>query len=122
MASSVRLLRHKVVPREFLRLRRHVRGIRHLPRRRTSRSGVNSCGHGLHSSADLAADADVTARHVLELAETTDLVLNQAEALLTLADVLDARDLGGEAAAARSEAIVKLRTKGNLVAVARLGA
>ena len=49
-------------------------------------------------------------------------MLNQADALLTLADVLDASDLGEEAAVARREAIAKLRAKGNLAAVARLGA
>jgi hypothetical protein len=38
-----------------------------------------------------------------------------------LADALDARDLGDDAAAARSEAIAKLRAKGNLAAVARFG-
>ena len=56
----------------------------------------------------------------MELAETTDLVPDHADALLTLADVLDARGLGEEAAAARGEAIARLRAKGNLAAVARL--
>ena len=68
-----------------------------------------------------AADAEVAARRGLELAETTDLLLDHADALLMLAEVLDARDLGDDAAVARGEAIAKLRVKGNLAAVARLG-
>jgi class 3 adenylate cyclase/tetratricopeptide (TPR) repeat protein len=67
-----------------------------------------------------AADAEVAARRGLELAESTDLVLDHADGLLMLADVLDARDLGDDAASARREAIATLRAKGNLAAVARL--
>ena len=54
--------------------------------------------------------------------EPTDHVTDHANALLMLADVLDVRDLGEHAAAARREAIAKLRAKGNLAAVARLDA
>ena len=43
-----------------------------------------------------------------------------ATALLKFAEVLDARDLGDDAATARAEAVVKLRAKGNLVAVAHV--
>jgi predicted ATPase len=67
-----------------------------------------------------AADAEVAARRGLELADTTDLVLDHADALLMLAEVLDARGMGDEAATARLDATAKLRAKGNLAAVARL--
>jgi len=63
-----------------------------------------------------AADAEAAARHALETAERTDLVADQAGALLTLADVLEARGLPGDATLARSRAIKLLRTKGNLPA------
>jgi hypothetical protein len=52
--------------------------------------------------------------------EPSDLVPEHAEVLLTLAEVLDARDLGDDAAAARIDAIAKLRAKGNLAAIAHL--
>jgi hypothetical protein len=61
-------------------------------------------------------------RRALKLVEPTDLVPDHASALLMLAEVRDARDQGDAAAAARSEAIAKLRAKGNLAAVARLRA
>ena len=60
-------------------------------------------------------------RHALKLVESTDLVPDHSNAPFILADVLNARDLGDDAAAARNEAIAKLRAKGNLAAVARLG-
>jgi hypothetical protein len=69
-----------------------------------------------------APEAEAAARRALKLVEPTDLVPDQASALLMLAEVRDARDQGDAAAAARSEAIAKLRAKGNLAAVARLGA
>ena len=68
-----------------------------------------------------AADAEAAARRALKLLEPTDLVTQHANALLMLADALEARDLGDEATSARSEAVAKLRAKGNLVAVARSG-
>lgn len=67
-----------------------------------------------------AADAEIAARRGLELVTTSDLVLDQVHALLTLADALDARGLGEDAATAREEAVVRLRRKGNLAAVAVL--
>jgi tetratricopeptide (TPR) repeat protein len=68
-----------------------------------------------------AADAEVAARRGLDLVGPTDLVLDHTDALLTLAEVLDARGLADDAAAARREAVGMLRAKGNLAAVARLG-
>jgi len=65
--------------------------------------------------------AEAAARRALKLVEPTDLVTQHANALLMLADALEARGLGADAAAARGEAIAKLRAKGNLAAVARLG-
>jgi predicted hotdog family 3-hydroxylacyl-ACP dehydratase len=47
-------------------------------------------------------------------------VTQHANALLLLADILEVGDLGDDAAVARSEAVAKLRAKGNLAAVARL--
>jgi tetratricopeptide (TPR) repeat protein len=106
-------------PREFLRLADAFEASVTLLDRDISirRQLVRARAHLIRGSA---ADAEVAARHGLELAGTSDLVLDQADALLTLADVLDARDLGDEAAAARREAIAKLRAKGNLAAVAGL--
>jgi hypothetical protein len=68
-----------------------------------------------------AAEAEAAARRALKLVEPTDLVTEHANALLMLADALEARGLGTDAAAARGEGIAKLRVKGNLAAVARLG-
>ena len=65
-------------------------------------------------------DAEIAARCGLELAEQTDLVVDHADALLMLADALDALDRRDDAAMARGEALTKLRAKGNLAAVARL--
>ncbi len=67
-----------------------------------------------------AADAEVAARRGLELVMSSDLVLDQVDAFLTLADAFDARGLGEDAATARGEAVVRLRAKGNLAAVADL--
>jgi class 3 adenylate cyclase/tetratricopeptide (TPR) repeat protein len=68
-----------------------------------------------------AVEAEAAARRALKLLEPTDCVPDHAKALLMLADVLDTRDLGDAAVAARLEAMVGLRAKGNLAAVARLG-
>ena len=65
-----------------------------------------------------AADAEVAARRAVGLAESTDLVTDHADALLTLADVLDARGLADEAPSARAKAAELLRAKGNLAALA----
>ncbi len=67
-----------------------------------------------------AADAEVAARRGVGLAESTDLVTDHADALRTLADVLDARGLGEDALRARANAAALLRAKGNAAAIARL--
>jgi class 3 adenylate cyclase len=67
-----------------------------------------------------AADAEVAVRRGLELVATTDHELLHADALITLADVLDVRGLAVDAAEARAGAIARLRAKGHLTAVARL--
>jgi class 3 adenylate cyclase len=67
-----------------------------------------------------AADAEVAARRGIELVESTDLELDHADALLTLAEALDARGLGQEAVTAREAAVARLQGKGNLAAVALL--
>jgi tetratricopeptide (TPR) repeat protein len=59
-----------------------------------------------------AVDAEFAARRGLELVQVTDLTLDHVDALLVLARALEARDLGDEAAKARSEAAERLRTKG----------
>jgi class 3 adenylate cyclase/tetratricopeptide (TPR) repeat protein len=65
-----------------------------------------------------AADAETAARRGLELAEPTDLVSDHADALLMLADALEARGLS--AATERTRATALLRAKGNLAAITRL--
>jgi len=67
------------------------------------------------------ADAEIAARRGLELVTSSDLVLDHADALLTLADAVDARGLGEDAVTASEEAVERLRRKGNLAAVAELG-
>ena len=106
-------------PQEFLQLFDQFDAAAHVPDRETliRRGLLRSRALLLRGSP---ADAEVAVRRGLELAETTDLVPDHADALLTLADVLDARGLGEEAAAARGEAVARLRAKGNLAAVARL--
>ena len=69
-----------------------------------------------------AADAEVAARRGVGLAEPTDLVTDHADALLTLADALDARGLVDESLGARAKATELLRAKGNLAALAALTA
>jgi len=61
-----------------------------------------------------AADAEASARRGLELVEPTDLVLDHADALLTLADVLRERGFGDEAHDAVGQARAMLRAKGCL--------
>jgi hypothetical protein len=63
-----------------------------------------------------AADAEAAAKRGLELAERTDLVPDQAGALLALADALQARELPANATLARSRAAGLFRAKGNLPA------
>ena len=74
-----------------------------------------------HLLRGLAVEAEVAARSALKLVEPTDLVPDHINVLLMLAEVLDARDQEDAAAAARGEAIMKLRATGNLAAVALVG-
>jgi len=67
-----------------------------------------------------AVEAEASARRALKLLESTDLIPDRVDALLVLADALDARGMGDEVSTARLDAIAKLRAKGNLAAVARL--
>ena len=108
-------------PREFLRLADAFEASVPLTDRGTliRRQLLLARTHLLRGST---VEAETAARRALKLVEPTDHVTDHANALLMLADVLDVRDLGEHAAAARREAIAKLRTKGNLAAVARLGA
>jgi hypothetical protein len=69
-----------------------------------------------------AADAEIAARRGVGLAESTDLVADHTGALRTLADALEARGLVDESQTARAEATKLLRAKGNLAALAGLGA
>ena len=84
----------RIVRVEFLRLRRCVRGDpcssptgRYLVKRQV----VLARAHLLRGSP---VEAEAAARRALKLLEFTDLVTDHAYALLVLADVLDARDLG----------------------------
>ena len=107
-------------PREFLRLADAFAASVQMTDRQNlvKRQLVLARAHLLRGSA---VEAEVAARRALKLVEPTDLVPDHVNVLLMLADVLDARDLGGAAADARREAIAKLRAKGNLAAVAHLG-
>ena len=108
-------------PREFLRLADAFEASVPLTDRGTliRRQLLLARTHLLRGST---VEAEAAARRALKLVEPTDHVTDHANALLMLADVLDVRDLGEHAAAARREAIAKLRAKGNLAAIARLGA
>jgi len=118
-SSLCDVIRAQDRPREFLRLADALDASAPVPDRQIliRRSLVRAQAHLLRGSA---ADAEVSARRGLELAEPTDLELDHADALLMLAEVLDARDQGDDAATARREAIAKHRAKGNLAAVAYL--
>ena len=107
-------------PREFLRLADAFDETLFVPDRQKliCRSLILSRAHLLRGSA---ADAEVAARRGLELAESSDLILDHADAHLTLAEALDARGLQEDATIARSEAATLLRAKGNIAAIARLG-
>ena len=107
-------------PQEFLRLADAFDASPPVPDRQilVKRSLLRSRALLLRGSA---ADAEVAARRGLELVWSTDLALDHADALLALADALDARGLTEEATSARQDAIGRLRVKGNLAAVARLG-
>jgi len=102
-------------PREFLRLADALEQSNLVPDRQSviRRNIAQARALMLRGSA---ADAEAAARHALELAERTDLVPDQAGALLTLADALQARELPADATLARSRAAELLRAKGNLPA------
>jgi class 3 adenylate cyclase len=106
-------------PREFLRLADAFEASVPVadPELLVGRQLVLARAHLVRGSAP---EAEAAARRALKLVEPTDMVPQHANALLMLAEVLDARDQGDAAAVARSEAIAKLRTKGNLAAVGRL--
>ena len=65
-------------------------------------------------------EAEASARRALKLLGTTDLAHDRVNALLALADALEARGMSEEAAAARDDAISVLRAKANPAAVDRL--
>jgi hypothetical protein len=102
-------------PREFLRLADALEQSVLVPSRQLAirRNIVQARALMLRGSA---ADAEATARRGLQLAERTDLVPDQAGALLTLADALQARGLPADATLARTRAADLLRAKGNLPA------
>ena len=105
-------------PREFLRLADAFAASSLMTDRHNliKRQVMLARAHLLRGSA---VEAEASARRALKLLEPTDLVPDRVDALLVLADALDARGMGDEAAAARLDAIAKLRAKGNLAAVAR---
>ena len=106
-------------PREFLRLVDAFSASVQMTDRATlvGRQLLLARAHLLRGSAP---EAEAAARRALALSEPSDALPKHANALLMLAEVLDARDQSDDAAAARSHAIAKLRAKGNLAAVARL--
>ena len=80
-------------PREFLRLADAFEASILVTDRQTliKRQLIRARAHLLRGSA---VEAEAAARRGLKLLETTDLVIEHANALLTLADVLDARGSG----------------------------
>ena len=106
-------------PREFLRRADALAAAtlmtdrHHLIRRQV----VQGWSHLLRGSA---VEAEASARQALKLLGTTDLVHDRVNAFLALADALDARGMGEEAAAARLDAISVLRAKANQAAADRL--
>jgi hypothetical protein len=83
------------------------------------RQVVQAWSHLLRGSA---VESEASARRALKLLDTTDLLPDRVNALLALADALDARGMGAEAEAARRDAISVLGAKGNLAAADLLGA
>ncbi|MEX1263377.1 MAG: adenylate/guanylate cyclase domain-containing protein [Actinomycetota bacterium] len=106
-------------PREFLRLADAFAASSLMTDRHNlvKRQVVLARAHLLRESA---VEAEASARRALKLLESTDLIPDRVDALLVLADALDARGMGDEAATARLDSIAKLRAKGNLAAVALL--
>jgi class 3 adenylate cyclase len=105
-------------PREFLRLADALEASPSVadPQILTRRSVVRARALLLRGDA---ADAEIAARRGIEIVENTDLLLDHADAMLTLSDVLQARGLLEEAASARDGAMAKLRAKGHAPALAR---
>ena len=106
-------------PREFLR-RADAFEISTLMTDRHNlirRQVVRAWAHLLRGSN---VEAEASARRALKLLETTDLVHDRVNALLVLADALDARGMGEEGTAIRRDAVAVLRDKGNLAAVGQL--
>jgi hypothetical protein len=106
-------------PREFLRLADAFAASSLMTDRHNlvKRQVMLARAHLLRGSA---VEAEASARRALKLLESTDLVPDRVDALMVLADALDVRGMGDEAATARDEAIAKLRAKGNLAAIAHL--
>jgi hypothetical protein len=63
--------------------------------------------------------AEAAAREAVEIAERTDLLNTQADALLDLAEVLERSGRKDEATAAAKVAAERFERKGNLVSLAR---
>jgi tetratricopeptide (TPR) repeat protein len=105
-------------PTEFLRLADAYEQSLQVPDRQTliRRNVIRARALLLRGST---ADAEAAARRGLELVEPTDLMLDHADALLTLADVLEARGLLEDAEHTRSGAVELFRAKGNIAAAAR---
>jgi tetratricopeptide (TPR) repeat protein len=106
-------------PREFLRLADAFAASSLMTDRHNlvKRQVTLARAHLLRGSA---VESEASARRALKLLESTDLIPDRVDALLVLADALDARGMGEDAAAARLDALAKLRAKGNLAAVALL--
>jgi ATP/maltotriose-dependent transcriptional regulator MalT len=66
-----------------------------------------------------AGPAEAAAREAVEIAERTDLLNTQADALLDLAEVLERSGRNDEARAAAQDAAECFERKGNLVSLAR---
>jgi class 3 adenylate cyclase/tetratricopeptide (TPR) repeat protein len=81
------------------------------------RQVVQAWSHLLRGSA---VEAEASARRALKLLDGTDVVPDRVNALLVLADALDARGMGEEAEAARRDAVAVLRAKANVAAADRL--
>jgi tetratricopeptide (TPR) repeat protein len=106
-------------PREFLR-RADAFGVSTLMTDRhilIRRQVVQGWSHLLRGSA---VESEASARRALKLLETTDLAHERVNALLVLADALDARGMVEDAATARRDAVGVLRAKANLAAADRL--
>lgn len=106
-------------PREFLRLADELAVSSVMPARHNliKRQMTLARSHLIRGSA---VKAEASARRALKLLESTDLVADRVDVLLTLADALDERGMQDEAVTARLDATAKLRAKGNLAAIALL--